>query len=219
MKRLLPLLLLASCAHKATPLPLLPIPKAVAVAPAVAAIRPGLDRASDTAARIKATTDRLAADADTARDRAAAFATETARQAAAGAVTPVDLAANAGIALDQQERLSDLRDGITSQRAQVLELSDSLAEARATQADALAAAATGDAAQQILATQLRSVTAQQQQARTEADNLRPQLAVARAGAVQFRTWLTWSLIAIGAYLSLRIAKITPWGSKILFWFP
>ncbi|MGC4013418.1 MAG: hypothetical protein QM755_02710 [Luteolibacter sp.] len=196
---------LASCAPRTAPLPVMPIPKAVPVAPAVAAIRPGLDRAADAAAALQARGDSLERIATRTRE-------EALRLAKAGAATREELTRQA----DATTRITE---ELRAEKADKARLTQALDESRSAQADALAAASQGDSAAHLLTRQLQSITAQYQQAESSRQSLTATLAV-KDDRIQRLTRL---LILLGGtallYIAARLFKTTPTGRLWLFWLP
>lgn len=214
---LFPLLLLAACSTK--PLPLLPIPKTKEVTPAVAAIRPGLDRANDANASLRANAGEIERATAAARKAAETAAAEARRLAKVGAATQAELDSLATKTEDIQDRNRELEQGNRRMAELLTEQQKDLDEARIAQADALSAAATGDAAQHMLVEQVKALTAQYADAELHRQKLEKSAAVLQAKVDDLRRYLFICLISIGGYVAIRIAKLTPWGRIWLFWVP
>jgi len=201
---------LASCSSP-KPLPAIPIPKAAPVAPAVANIRPGLDRASDAAAALKARGESLERIAAKAKADAAAHAAEARRLADAGAATQQELDHQAEAAATQRDTADRLASELEAEKADKEKLSQALEESRIAQADALAAASQGDSAVNMLTQQVGALHQQvidadkvQKQAEKDARDLGKDLAVERD---RRRLWLRLALAGWGlivGYIALRL---------------
>ncbi|MFD0894190.1 hypothetical protein KBB96_09270 [Luteolibacter ambystomatis] len=162
---------LFSCAPQVKPLPLLPLPQAAPVVPAVDAIRPGLQRAADSAAGLHAANDLLARDLATATDRARTLATETARLAGKGTATAAQLTRVAAENAALRDQVDAFQATVAKQTSLIAGQTTALDEARNAHAAALAAASTGDSAVAMLTRQAQALTSQYQFAESARQSL------------------------------------------------
>jgi len=225
MKRVLLLLLVlascmyVSCAPKAKPLPVLPIPKAIPVQPAVAAIRPSLDRAGDAAASLSESNGALALEAAAATKMAAEAAAKAKALAKQGAATAAELGMQANLNELLQSQTAELEAKAEKQDATISELRQAVSEARTAQADALAAAAQGDSAVNLLTQQAQSVTSQYQGAESARQSLAASVAVKDDHISRLSKALAGLGLICAVYVAARVIKTTPWGLPWLFWLP
>ncbi|WP_338285098.1 hypothetical protein [Luteolibacter sp. LG18] len=178
-----------------------------------------MERAGEANTALKEKNRAMVAEVEASGRLAKVTADEARRLAEVGTADQGQLTSLAENARSVQERNEILEDAARSATQLLDEQAQALGEARAAQADALAAAATGDAAQHMLSQQVRSVSGQYQQAESERQRLAATTAVKDAAISRLRLWLAGSLLAIGGYLALRLAKLTPWGRLTLFWIP
>jgi len=210
---------LFSCAPQQKPLPVFPIPQAAPVAPAVDAIRPGLQRAADSAAGLHATNDLLTRDLTTATDRARTLATETARLAEKGTATAAQLIHLAAENAALRDQVTAFQATVSRQTALIADQTTALDEARNAHAAALAAASTGDSAVAMLTRQAQSLTSQYQAAESARQSLAAE-ATARDERIHRLTRILLCLaLANLLYIAARLYKATPTGRLLLFWLP
>jgi len=197
-----PAFLLAACSQAPKPLPSLPIPKAIPVAPSVSAVRPAVERANEKAVEIR--------DSQALLEKQAADLAEKARLLeTSGTAQASDLAR---LAVEHAVET-------TAQAARIDALKADLAEAREKLATAQDTAAASDTAASMLHAQAESLNGQYQNLAAELRTATTNQAVTAAELHRVAGVLLWLQLACAGYVALRLAKLTVWGKAILFWLP
>jgi hypothetical protein len=222
MKKLLaiiPALLLASCATKPKPLPLIPIPKAKPVAEDVAAASDYANKAADLAAKQGERLQAAINQAKSAKEYAQVTAKEAKRLADQGRASGMELGNMATLTSETPKHVGVIENEMYRLAELNLEQAVSLGDLRRQLTEASINAAKSDQALDFQTQQAQTQAAAYQQEAKKNDDMMTKMAKLVAEIGKLKALLFWVGGISGLYLLLRILKLTPTGKLLLFWLP
>jgi hypothetical protein len=216
---IIPALLLASCATKPKPLPLIPIPKAKPVAEDVASASEYANKAADLAAKQGERLQAAINQTKSAKEYAQVTAKEAKRLADQGRASGMELANMATLTSETPKHVGVIEGEMYRLAELNLEQAVSLGDLRRQLTEASINAAKSDQALDFQTQQAQTQAAAYQQEAKKNDDMMTKMAKLVAEIGKLKALLFWVGGISGLYLLLRILKLTPTGKLLRFWLP